>query len=326
MKKIIEVKNLSKKFKVPIKKQGFWNGLKNFFHQEYREIVAVDNISLVVGEWEKIAFLGPNGAGKSTTIKMLTWILYYTSGEIEVCGLDPSKDRKKLVYNIWAIFGQTSRLWYHLTAIDTFKIMAMMFDVPKEIFEKRINSLVDRFDAREIINTPIRKLSLWQRIKCEVITSLINSPKILFLDEPTIWLDIIAKQNLRDTINEINKTENTTIFLTSHDLWDVEKICDRIVIINYGKILFDGSLVQFKKDYIKHKIFKIKFTQNTEFKKLDFMETIKEEDDYIEFKIPNSKEYSQKTFELLNSKYDIEDIIIENPNIEDVIKQFYKKR
>ena len=323
MKKIIEVKNLSKIFNIQTKRQWFKNRIKDFFVPQYKQFQAVDNISFSVWEWEKIAFLWPNWAGKSTTIKMLTGILHYTSGEVSVCWLDPIKNRKQLVYNIWAIFGQTSRLWYHLTAMDTFKIVAKMFDVPDDVFQKRINFLISKFGIEDIITRPVRKLSLWQRMKCEVIVSLIHSPKVLFLDEPTIGLDIIAKQNLRDIINQINETENTTIFLTSHDLWDVEKICDRVIIINYWKVLYDGSIKELRKNHIKTKTLKINFLNGKEFKPLDFMQIINRESNYVEIQIPNDKDSLNQTFELINTGYEIEDIVIENPSIEDVIKQFY---
>ncbi len=251
MKKAIKVKNLTKNFKIEVKKSWFKNRLKSLFKWEYKNFKAVDNISFEVKPWEKIAFLWPNGAWKSTTIKMLTWILERTSWELSVLWIDPSKDRKKLVYKIWAVFWQISRLWYHLTPKDTFTLFWKMFDIPDEKFEKRMDYLIEEFWIKKFLELPVRKLSLGQRMRCEVVASLIHSPEIIFLDEPTIWLDMIAKEKLREVINKINREENTTIFLTSHDIWDIENICDRVIIINYWKILYDWSLEKLKKKHVE---------------------------------------------------------------------------
>ena len=323
MSNIIEVKNLRKIFKLEVKKPWFLNRMKAIFHPIFKEFEAVESINFSVKKWEKIAFLWPNGAGKTTTIKMLTGILHSTSGHIRVIGLDPAKQREKLVYKIGAVFGQTSRLRYHLTAIDTFKLMGTLFDIPKEILEKRINYLINKFEIKDMIYTPVRKLSLGQRMRCEIVSSLIHSPEIIFLDEPTIWLDMIAKQKLRETINEIHDIEGTTIFLTSHDLWDIEQVCDRVIIINHGKILYDGSIVDLRKNYIKKKIIKIKLANSSDFKTLDFMVIIKQELDYVELEIPNTKENLQKTFEMVTGHYDVDDIEIKDPSIEEIIKEFY---
>ena len=323
MNKSIEVKDLKKVFKIEIKKQWFWNRIKALFRPEFKKFEAVDSISFSVKKGEKIAFLWPNGAGKSTTIKILTGILHATSGDINVLGFDPAKQRSKLVYKIGAVFGQTSRLRYHLTAIDTFTLMGKLFDIPKDKLAKRIDYLVNKFEINGMIDKPVRKLSLGQRMRCEIVSSLIHSPEIIFLDEPTIGLDMIAKQKLRETINEIHDLEWTTIFLTSHDLWDIEQVCDRVIIINHGKIYYDGSIVDLRKQYIKKKIIKVKLANTSEFKALDFMTIKRKELDYIEFEIPNTKENLQKTFEMVTGNYDVEDIEIKDPTIEEIIKEFY---
>lgn len=324
MEPIITVKNLAKTFKIEIKKSWFTNKFRSYLKPEYKNFEAVSSIDFEVMEWEKIAFLWPNWAGKSTTIKMLTWILQKTSWNISVIWFDPAKDREKLVYHIWAVFGQISRLWYHLTAADSFELFGKLYDVPKEKLAQRIDYLVKKFEISDIINQPVRKLSLGQRMRCEVVASLIHSPKIIFLDEPTIWLDMIAKQKLREIINEINTTEWTTIFLTSHDLWDVENICKRIIIINHGKILYDGNLKELRRNYVKIKNIRVKFENSLNiFEWLDFMKIKKQKWDFIEFEIPNSKENLAKTFELLTNNYEVEDITIEDPDIEEIIKEFY---
>ncbi len=320
----IIIKDLEKDFKVEIKKSWFINRIKSIFSPEYKQIKAVSWINLEIKPGEKIAFLWPNWAGKSTTIKMLTWILSKTSWEIKVLWLDPERDRSKLVYQIWAVFGQISRLWYHLTAKDTFLLFSKIFDIKKEDYEKRIDYLIKEFEIQEFLNTPVRKLSLWQRMRCEVVASLIHNPKILFLDEPTIWLDIIAKQKLRDIINKINKEENTTIFLTSHDLWDIEEICDRVVIINYWKIIYDWDIKELKKKHIKTKIIKVKFEKT--YNHFDFIDDVKILNNtwnYLEMQIENKKERLASILEILSKNYPFEDITITEPSMENIIKTFY---
>lgn len=323
IKEIIHVNHLNKTFKLEVKQQWFLNRVKALFKSRYKTLNAVSDISFSVNAGEKVAFLGPNGAGKSTTIKMLTGILHPTSGEMSVIGLNPSKQREKLVYKIGAVFGQTSRLRYHLTALDTFKLMGKLFDIPKQKLEERLQYLIEKFEIKSMINSPVRKLSLGQRMRCEIVSSLIHSPQIIFFDEPTIGLDIVAKQKLRETINEIHDLEGTTIFLTSHDLWDIEQVCDRVIIINHGKILYDGSIVDLRKQYIKKKIIKVKISNGKKFEALNFMHVTKQELDYTEFEIPNTKENLQKTFEEMTNIYDMDDIEIKDPSIEDIIKEFY---
>lgn len=320
----ISVKNLEKIFQVEIKKSGFFPRFKSIFKPEYKKIIAVFGINIQVQSWEKVAFLGPNGAGKSTTIKMLTGILSPTSWDIKVLWCNPSLEREKLVYQIGAVFGQTSRLWYHLTAKDTFLLFSKIFDIPKEEYEQRIAYLVKEFEIDEFLNTPVRKLSLGQRMRCEVVASLIHNPKVLFLDEPTIGLDMIAKQKLRDVINKINAEEKTTIFLTSHDIWDIEEICDRVIVINHGKVIYDGNIKELKKNHIKTKIIKVKFKNEYEtFELWNEVKIIKNDKNYLEFEIQNTKEILGETLQILTKKYPFEDISITEPDMEDIIKTFY---
>jgi len=244
--KIIEVKNLKKQFKIKEKGKGLKGSLKSIIKPKYKIIDAVDDITFDVEKGEMLAFIGPNGAGKSTTIKMLTGILYPTFGSISVMGLDPSKERKKLAYKIGTVFGQKEQLWTHLTPYDNFKFFGAIYDLKDDEIEKRIDDLKQTFDLAEFINTPVRNLSLGQRIRCEIVAALIHNPDILFLDEPTIGLDPVVKQNIRKLIKKMNKELGTTIFLTSHDIGDIEKLCKRVIIINHGKIIMDDSMDNLK--------------------------------------------------------------------------------
>lgn len=246
---IIEVKGLNKKFKVKEKEKGIKGSLKSIIKPKYKTINAVNDINFNVEQGEMLAFIGPNGAGKSTTIKMLTGILYPTSGEISVLGLNPSKKRKQLAYKIGTVFGQKEQLWTHLTPYDNFKFFGAIYDIQDNEIEERIEELKKTFELEEFINTPVRNLSLGQRIRCEIVAALIHKPQILFLDEPTIGLDPVVKENIRKLIKKMNKEFNTTIFLTSHDIGDIEKLCKRVVIINHGKIIMDDSMKNIKNNY-----------------------------------------------------------------------------
>lgn len=274
---MIEIKNLNKTFIKNKRKKG----LKGFFFPEKQEFQAVKNISFNVEKGEIIGFVGPNGAGKSTTIKMMTGIIHPTSGEIKVAGLTPSKDRKKLAYKIGCMFGQKSGLWMHLPAIDTYQLLGAMYDIPDKELKQRIEKLVKEFGIEEIVTVPVRKLSLGQRMICEIVAIMLHNPEILFLDEPTIGLDIMVKEKVRKAILDVNKKFGTTIFLTSHDLNDIEKVCDRIIIIDDGQIIKDEKIEELKQEYLSEKFVEIIYDQNIENVEFDYSIISKEENKVI---------------------------------------------
>ena len=227
------------------------------------EVKAVRGVSFGVDEGEMLAFIGPNGAGKSTTIKMLTGILYPDGGRVEVLGIDPAKRRRQLAYQIGTVFGQKEQLWTHLTPYDNFRFFGAIYDIPEKETERRIGELVERFELGGFINTPVRNLSLGQRIRCEIVASLLHKPKVLFLDEPTIGLDPVVKESVRSLIKQMNREFNTTIFLTSHDVGDIEKLCKRIIIVNAGQIVLDDSMEHLKYHYLHKKIVEVKMQEET---------------------------------------------------------------
>ena len=242
----IKVQDLSKSFRVRQKEKGMRGSIKAIISPRTEEIKAVDGISFEVDEGEMLAFIGPNGAGKSTTIKMLTGILYPDGGSVEVMGLDPTKKRKRLAYQIGTVFGQKEQLWTHLTPYDNFRFFGAIYDIPDKVTEERIGELGELFELDAFINTPVRNLSLGQRIRCEIAASLIHRPKVLFLDEPTIGLDPVVKETVRSLIRQMNRELHTTIFLTSHDVGDIEKLCKRVIIVNDGRIVLDDSMEHLK--------------------------------------------------------------------------------
>lgn len=316
---ILRATSLSKTFQIPLKSTGW----RDIFSPKYKSFDAVKNLDLAIQPGEKVAFLGPNGAGKSTTIKMFCGILSSSGGKLEICGHDPLHERDQLTYQIGAVFGQTSKLYYHLTPIDTYKLLGKMYDVPNDRLRKRLDYLIDSFDMEELLHLPVRKLSLGQRMRAELVASLIHTPKILFLDEPTIGLDMIAKANLRDVINTINREENTTILLTSHDIGDIEEICDRVVIINHGTIVFDGSLHDLKAEHVTEKNISLRFDEATEFQPKPNMRMTSTDPYRVSFAIPNHKSDLKATLAHIIETYSVEDITVSEPDTESIIKSFY---
>ena len=250
----IKVENLSKTFRIKRKEKGMRGSVKAIFRPQTEEVRAVNGISFAVEEGEMLAFIGPNGAGKSTTIKMLTGILYPDNGSVKVLEIDPTKKRKQLAYQIGTVFGQKEQLWTHLTPYDNFRFFGAIYDLSEQETEERIAELAERFALRDFIDTPVRNLSLGQRIRCEIVASLIHKPRVLFLDEPTIGLDPVVKENVRELIRQMNREEHTTIFLTSHDVGDIEKLCRRIIIVNDGQIVLDDSVEHLKSHYSEHSL------------------------------------------------------------------------
>ncbi|MDR0231872.1 MAG: ATP-binding cassette domain-containing protein [Dysgonamonadaceae bacterium] len=301
----IEVKNLSKSF-YSRKKQGFWAGI---FARKYNEKKAVNKLSFTIKEGERVAFIGPNGAGKSTTIKMLTSILHPTSGRARVMGMNPAEDRELLAYNIGAVFGQRSQLWQHLSPMKSFELLAAVYDIPESTFKKRLKNLVATFEIGEYIDKPVRTFSLGERMRCEIVASLLHNPKVLFLDEPTIGLDVVAKAKIRETLKELNRREGTTIILTSHDAGDIEDVCNRAIIINHGKIVIDESITKLKAQYLSRKVIRATGARG----KISVYE------------IDTKCMPLQAALADIIKKDDLVDLTIEDPSMEEIIKDVYSK-
>ncbi|MCI8291297.1 MAG: ATP-binding cassette domain-containing protein [Clostridia bacterium] len=320
---IIEVKNLNKEFKIKEKEKGIKGSIKAIFKPKYRTINAVNDINFTVNKGEILAFIGPNGAGKSTTIKMLTGILYPTSGEIQVMDVDPTKKRKQLSYKIGTVFGQKEQLWMHLTPYDNFKFFGSIYDIPESEIEERIEDLKNTFELESFINTPVRNLSLGQRIRCEIVAALIHKPDILFLDEPTIGLDPVVKENIRKLIKKMNKEYNTTIFLTSHDVGDIEKLCKRVIIINNGKIIMDDTMNNLKYHYLNKKIIEVKMKEKVNLEDEDGITVLKDNGYNLKFELDSQKKTVADIIKMLDTEKII-DINISSIPLEDIITQIYK--
>ena len=320
---VIKVEKLSKNFKVKIKEKGFKGSLKSSVKPKYKNIKAVNNISFEVEKGEMIAFIGPNGAGKSTSIKMMTGILFPDKGKIDILGLNPSKDRKRLAYSIGCVFGQKEQLWTHLTPYDNFKFFGAIYDIPESRVEKKIEELRELFELDEFINTPVRNLSLGQRIRCEIVASLIHEPKILFLDEPTIGLDPVVKEKIRTLIKRMNKEYKTTVVLTSHDVSDIEKLCKRVIIVNKGQIVLDDTMENLKYHYLNKKIIDVKMKEKVNLDDVKGITILKDKDYNLKLEVDLKKKNISDAINLLNTD-NIVDINISNVPLEEIISEIYK--
>jgi ABC-2 type transport system ATP-binding protein len=242
----IDVHQLRKEFKVQKNREGLKGALQDLFRREHTEVTAVKDISFQIPQGEICGYIGENGAGKSTTIKMLTGILVPTSGKLVVNGYIPYKDREKFVQGIGVVFGQRSQLWWDIAVIESFRLLRKVYRVSEVDFLHRLDELVETLQLQELLNRPVRKLSLGQRMRCELVAALLHNPSILFLDEPTIGLDIVVKMEIREFLKRLNREQGTTILLTTHDLQDIEALCSRVIMLDDGRIIYDGGLEELK--------------------------------------------------------------------------------
>ena len=319
----IEVKHINKTFKVPIKSSGKFGTLKTFFNRKYNYIKAINDISFSIKKGEIVGYIGPNGAGKSTTIKILSGILVPDSGNVVIDKMTPWKDRKKYVSKIGVVFGQRSQLWWDIPAIDSFNLLKDIYKLDDKEYQKTLNELIELLNLKDIINIPVRNLSLGNRMKCEIAASLIHKPKILFLDEPTIGLDAISKKVVREFIKKINKQNKVTVILTTHDMADIEALAKRIILIGKGKLLYDGSLNLLKKkyDYLR----KIRIITKDKIKiEEDYVIEQKNIEGGIEFIIDIRKIEINEFIKLISSKISIIDIDIDSGNIDELIVKLYE--
>lgn len=323
--KVIEAKHLSKLFRVRQKEKGMAGSLKSILRPHITVLQAVDDVSFFVEEGETLAFIGPNGAGKSTTIKMLTGILYPDGGSAEVLGIDPAKNRKRLAYEIGTVFGQKEQLWTHLTPYDNFHFFGAIYDISRRDTENRIQELAEIFDLGAFLNTPVRSLSLGQRIRCEIVASLIHRPRVLFLDEPTIGLDPVVKENIRSLILQMNKQLHTTIFLTSHDVGDIEKLCRRIIIVNSGRIVLDDTMEHIKYHYMNQKIVEAKLQAELTLPALAGITQLQQENGRVRFQVDTDKLKISDALLYLGGEQ-VEDINISSTPLESIITQIYQAK
>ncbi|MDD4352875.1 MAG: ATP-binding cassette domain-containing protein [Candidatus Nanoarchaeia archaeon] len=320
---IITVKKIKKSFKKYTREQGLWNAIKSLFQREYKLVEAIRNISFSVEKGEILGYLGPNGAGKSTVIKILTGILYPDSGSIEIMGYVPFDDREKYVQNIGVVMGQKSTLSWSLPAIDSFYLTQAIYQISKKDFEKNLNELTELLEVKEISKTLVRNLSLGERMKCEFINCILHNPKIIFLDEPTIGLDVVAKEKIRNFIKKINKERGTTVILTTHDIDDVEALCHRIILIDKGIHVYEGSLESLKKKFVSYKDLTVEFEKKVKEIKLDNCEVLMHKEFKAKIRVNALKVNPTNVIKKLIDKYPIVDINVDDESVESIIKKIY---
>lgn len=312
---IIQARKLRKQFRVRARAGGL-------LRRRWRPVTAVDGVDLAVAPGETIAFIGPNGAGKSTTIKLLTGILQRDAGSVSVLGLDPQRQRRRLAYRIGTVFGQKSQLWFHLPPLDTFELLADVYDLEPRQARRRIDALTEVFDIGRHLATPVRKLSLGERIRCEIAAALIHDPELLLLDEPTIGLDVVIRQRIRDLIRQINRERGVTVFLTSHDTGDVERVCRRAIVINHGRIAYDGAIDELKRSLLTTKIMDLKLAAPLA---LDLPEvTIRRAGRYAaKLEVDTARTRIEAVVRAILQRNTVLDITISDPPLEEVIAALY---
>ncbi len=320
----ISVSHLSKHYSVYKKEPGFVGSLKSLVSRKYEVVKAVEDISFQIEEGEFVGFIGPNGAGKTTTLKCLSGLLYPTSGNVKVLGFTPFDRKTEFLKQISLVLGQKNQLWWDLPAMETFLLNKEIYQIEKKYFNETIEELTSLLDVGSLVNIPVRKLSLGQRMKMELIAALIHHPKVLFLDEPTIGLDIVMQKKIREFLKNYNSEYKSTIILTSHYMEDVQELCKRVIVINYGRLLYDGSLESLVKRHSPFKQITIILNEKLDLKK------IKEFGGFYSYNYPEwilrvKKEETNKIAADILENFSVEDISIENPEIDAVIHEVFSK-
>lgn len=324
MEKIIKVRNLRKEFYINKKEKGVWAMIKNIIMPKYEKKIAVGNLNFDIKKGECIGFIGANGAGKSTTIKMLTGILYPSCGEVLANGYIPYKQREEYVADIGVVFGQKSQLIWDLPVIDSFKLIKNIYRIDESVFQKNLEKYITLLNMKGFINQPVRQLSLGQRMRAELVASLLHEPSILFLDEPTIGLDVVAKKKIRDFIKEINKEKEVTIIFTTHDMKDIEEVCNRIIVIDKGKIIFDGSITELKQKYSYTKKIVVEFTNDVEEIEFSNVKCVKTDEKHYEFTFCQDQVDMNEFLSNIFKKFNISDFSISS-DIEEVVRNIYEQ-
>lgn len=326
---MIEVSHLQKNFSKTIKEPGLKGALKSFVHPQREIFEAVKDLSFEVPKGQILGFIGANGAGKSTTIKMLTGILKPTSGYCRINGKILQDNRQDYVRDIGAVFGQRTQLWWDLALQETYVVLKEIYDVPEKAFRKRMDFLNEVLDLNEFIKDPVRTLSLGQRMRADIAASLLHNPKVLFLDEPTIGLDVSVKDNIRRAITQINQEEKTTILLTTHDLSDIEQLCDRIIMIDKGQEIFDGTVTQLKQSFGKMKSLSFELKPGQEQVVSQFMGlpdiTVERHELSLDIQYDSSRYQTADIIQKTMADFAVRDLKMTDVDIEDIVRRFYRK-
>jgi ABC-2 type transport system ATP-binding protein len=326
MSPIIQVSDLRKHFKLARHYRGFLGSLRNLFTRQYRLVRAVDGISFNIEPGELVGYIGPNGAGKSTTIKMLAGLLVPTSGDLFINNHIPWRDRKSYVANIGAVFGQRTTLWWDLPVIESLDLLQYIYRVPAERFQRNLDEFRQLLDLDTFIDTPVRSLSLGQRMRADLCAAMMHDPVLLFLDEPTIGLDVVAKERIRQFIMHINHEHGTTILLTTHDLSDVEKLCERVMIIDHGKLLYDGALEILRERFGGKRKLVVDFAQEYETVEVEGAEVVARDGLRVTYEFERGTMTASNLIGRLSTLFRIHDLEVREPDIEATVRRIYEER
>jgi len=322
---MIEVEGLNKSFKVAKRSAGVGAAIKSLFNPQYSTVKALEDISFKIEESEIVGYIGPNGAGKSTTIKIISGILVPDSGKCSILGHTPWKDRVNHVKNIGVVFGQRSQLWWDVPVIDSYNLLKDIYKIPYKDFKDNLDLLTETLDLSPILSTPVRQLSLGQRMRCEIGASLLHNPKILFLDEPTIGLDAVSKIAVRNFIKTINTEKKVTVILTTHDMNDIEALAERIILIGKGKILLDGTLTELKSRFATHKTLTVDFAESNEDVSIEGTTILSKSKERLSLSVDLKRIKVSEVIGLLSNKLDIIDVSVDSRPIEEIIVDLYKE-
>lgn len=322
----IEVNNISKAYRINKRQKGIPGMVANLFVPKYERKQAVKDVSFRIEKGDMVGFIGPNGAGKSTTIKMLSGILHPDSGEIRVNGFVPYKQRKDYVSSIGVVFGQRSQLQWDLPVIDSFELLKAIYRIPQEKYDKNLNRFVEMLDMGSFLQQPVRQLSLGQRMRADIVAALLHSPEIVFFDEPTIGVDVVGKETIRNFIKELNQEDKVTMLFTTHDMQDIEKVCEKLIVIDKGEKIYDGSLLGIREKYGTTRQLDVEFADieqvapitNVEMLELDELDGRKKR-----FVFENKQVQINELMNYLLQTYRVKDISISEPEIESIIRKIY---
>jgi ABC-2 type transport system ATP-binding protein len=322
---LITVANLCKEFRISRHHRGAWGAVKNLFTAEYRVVRAVDGVSFNIEAGELVGYLGPNGAGKSTTIKMLTGILVPSSGEVNIGGRVPWKDRVAYVRGIGVVFGQRTNLWWDLPVIESLDLLKHVYRVPEDRYEQNLSAFREMLGLDEFLHTPVRSLSLGQRMRADLAGALLHDPRIIFLDEPTIGLDVVAKERIRQFVKSINRERGVTVILTTHDLGDVEKLCERVMMIDRGKLLFDGSPGELVQRFGGERELVVDFAEDYANVEIDGARIADRNERRVTYRFARGSISASELIQRLSAQYRIIDLSVQEPQIEGTVRKIYEQ-
>jgi ABC-2 type transport system ATP-binding protein len=321
---IIQVQSLTKQFQVPVRQSGRWSAVRNLFVLARETKTAVDNISFTIPKGEMVGYVGPNGAGKSTTIKMLTGILMPTAGEIEVNGFKPHQQRQQLARRIGVVFGQKTQLWWDVPVNESLRLLKEIYKIPTAVYEANLELFNDLLDLHEFQHVPVRQLSLGQRMRSDLAAALLHNPDILFLDEPTIGVYVVAKDRFRTFMRQLNEERQVTVLLTTHDMSDIEKMCDRMMIIDHGRIIYDGLVAGMKEQLAPHRTLVVDFVEEVGEVVVERAEMVGHNGRRARFRFDRRQTSASQLITELALLYPIKDITVEEPEIEAIVRGIYQ--